>query len=285
MSGGARAEEWTRRLRAVGAVDFGRSWGRVAVHAFLLLAFIVGGVGMVVAEDDAGANVLGVFVVAVFAFGLFLLVVQVTAPGPALRVDRRGVTLGFRRPLTIPWEQVTGVWVYKVNRIASATVAIDTSGQTLDEYARQASPLVRLLMGVRRIGPMHNTVMTGLVAAPAGELAAWLDSQVDVYAEVPNELILFPVEETSPVWGARSLRPVEVSRLSISPTLSEAITDWGRRAAPFAGRLLDGDEPAAAWASLAQEGRGLGVHLEQELSSGAVVHWFEDGPEGKRPST
>jgi len=255
------------------------------VHVFLLLAFIVGGAWMIVSDDDVGANVAGVFGVAVVALGLFLLGVQGTAPGPTLRVDRRGVTLGFRTPLIIPWEQVTGVWVYKVNRLASATVAIDTLDQTLDEYARQASPLVRLLMGMRRIGPMHNTVMAGLVAAPADELAAWLDTQVDVYAEVPNELILFPVEETSPVWGARSLRPVEVSRLSISPTLSEAITDWGRRAAPFAGRLLDGEDPVAPWASLAQEGRGLGVHLEQELGSGAVVHWFEDGPEGKRPST
>lgn len=283
MPGDDVAQEWTRRLDEDGAVDFGRSWARVAVHVVVTLAFIGAGVAMIV-SGDAGAKVTGVFAVAVFSFFLFVLVVQVTAPGPLLRVDRRGMMVGYRKPLRIPWEQAMGVWVFKVNRMASAMVAVDTCDRTLDEYVRQASPWVRVLMRLGRIGRLRNTVTIGLLAAPADELASWLDAQVDVHAEVPSELILFPLEGSSPVWGGLSLRPVEVSRLRISHKLSEAITDWGRRAAPTTGRLLDGDEPDAAWANLAEEGRRLGVHLQQELGAGAVVHWFEDGPDGRRPA-
>jgi hypothetical protein len=284
MSGGAVAQEWTRRLDQDGVVDFGRSRWRVALHVVGALGFVVIGVAMIVSDDgDAGTSVTGVFVVAVFALFLFLLVGQLTASRQALKVDRRGLTVGYRTPLRIPWEQVTAVSVYKANRIASAMVAVDTWAQTLDEYARQASPWVRVLMRLGRIGRRRNTVTIALVAAPADELASWLDDQVDVHADVPSELVLFPLEGASPVWGALSLRPVEVSRLRISHTLSAAITDWARRAAPSAGRVMDGDEPDAAWANLAEEGRRLGVHLQQELGAGAAVHWFEDGPDGKRP--
>lgn len=286
MSGSATAQEWTRRLEEDGAVDFGRSWRRVAVPVFIALGFIAAGVAMI-ASDDGGAStkVTGVLVVAVFSFFLFLFVVQVTAPGPLMRVDRRGITVGYRTPLRVPWEQVMGVSVYKVNRMASAMVAVDTCDQTLDEYARQASPWIRSLMRLRRFGHHRNTVTIGLVAAPADELADWLDTQVDVHADVPSELILFPLEAASPVWGGVSLRPVDVSRLRISPTLSGAITDWGRRAAASTGRLVDGEEPDTAWANLAEEGRRLRVHLQQELGAGAVVHWFEDGPDGQRPTS
>jgi hypothetical protein len=285
MSDGTAAQEWTRRLYEDGAVDFGRSRGKVALHVVGTLAFIVIGVAMIVTGDgDAGTNVAGAFVVAVFALFLFLLVGQLTASRHVLRVDRRGLTIGYRTPLRIPWEQVMAVWVFKANRIASAMVAVDTWDQTLDEYARKAQPWVRTLMRLGRIGRHRNTVTIGLVAAPADELARWMEDQVDVHADVPSELVLFPIEGASPVWGAQSIRPVEVSRLRISHTLSAAITDWGRRAAPPAGRVIDGDEPDAAWANLAEEGRRLGVHLEQELGAGAVVHWFEDGPDVKRPS-
>ncbi|MBA3780703.1 MAG: hypothetical protein H0X12_02490 [Nocardioides sp.] len=285
MSGSAVAQEWTRRLDADGAVDFERSWGKVALHALGILAFIVSGVAMIAFGDgDAAPSIGGVIVVAVFASFLLMLVVQVTAPGHVLRVERRGMTVGYRTPLKIPWERVMGVWVHKANRIASATVAVDTSDRTLDEYARQASPWARLWR-LQLIGPLRNTVMIGLLAAPADELAAWLDTQVDIHADVPSKLVLFPVEGSSPVRGGPRLRSVDVSRLRISHTLSEVLTDWGRRAAPSVGRHLNGDEPDAAWASLAEEGRRLGVHLQQELGAGAVVHWFEDRHDGEGPAS
>lgn len=276
MSGSAVAQEWTRRLDADGAVDFERSWGKVARHALLILAFLVWGVAMIAFGDgDDVLSIGGVIVVAVFASFLLMLVVQVTAPGHVLRVERRGMTVGYRTPLNLPWERVMGVWVYKANWMAPATVAVDTSDRTLDEYARRASTWARLWR-LQVIGPLRNTVMIGLLAAPADELAAWLDTQVDLHAAVPSELILFPVEGSSPVRRGPRLRAVDVSRLGISHTLSEVLTDWGRRAAPSVGRHLDGEEPDAAWASLAEEGRRMGIHLQQELGADAVVHWFED---------
>ena len=55
MSGSAVAQEWTRRLDADGAVDFERSWGKVALHALRILAFIASGVAMIAFGDGDGA--------------------------------------------------------------------------------------------------------------------------------------------------------------------------------------------------------------------------------------
>ena len=285
MSGSAVAQEWTRRLDADGAVGFERSWQKVALHALLILAFIVGGVAMV-AFGDWGAviSICGAIVVALFASFLLMLVHRVTAPGHVLRVERGGMTLGYPTPLKTPWDRVLAVWVYKANWMAPATVAVSTSDGLLDEYARRKSLWARLWR-LQLIGPLRNTVMIGFLAAPADELAAWLDAQVDIHADVPTELVLLPVEGSSPVRGGPRLGSVDVSRLRVSETLSEALTDWGRRAAPSVGRYLDGDEPDAAWASLAEEGRRLGVHLQQELGAGAVVHWFEDWHYGEGPAS
>lgn len=140
MSGSAVAQEWTRRLDADGAVDFERSWQKVALHALLILAYIVGGVAMVAFGDGSAViSICGAIVVALFASFLLKLVHRVTAPGHVLRVERGGMTLGYRTPLKIPWDRVLAVWVYKANWMAPATVAVSTSDGLLDEYARRKS--------------------------------------------------------------------------------------------------------------------------------------------------
>src|SRR6478672_1141465 len=182
MSDGAAVREWRRRLDEDGAVDFGRSYGWLAVRAMATIAFIAGGVVMAV----SGSPVAGPFVTAVFALFLAQVVIAATAPGPALRVDHGGLTVGYRTPLRIAWSDVRGVTIFKVNRFAKSVVSVHTAAHVVADYRTQVSLWTRTLMRLRIIGPDPESVKIDLVKARTNALAAWLDSLVAQHEELSS---------------------------------------------------------------------------------------------------
>jgi hypothetical protein len=271
----ARQRAWSETLARHGSVEFRRSRRTILPMFLVSVAFVAIGVVML-ASSHGGGLVIATACVLFFGLCSFVFLQQLVKRTPVFLVDRSGVHVQYRRPLDIPWEQIHDLGTFKYSRFSPAQLVVRTWPEALMAHAQQSSSLMRGMVRLSQ-GIAPGEVRLQFLDSPA-QIAGWLDGQVDLLAAVPRELVVFPAEGVSAVWGVPSLRPFPLERMGISPELARALADFGLRAAPVAENQREDQPPGPQWAALAAEGRDLCLRLEHELGAGSTVAWFEDGP-------
>jgi hypothetical protein len=262
---------WSDELERAGSLEFSWSRAKIAGTVAIGLGFVAIGAVMALAAhgfDQTVGVLAGVMGGVVVAFS----VLQTSASPPVL-ADRDGVRLIPRAPLRVAWPDLLQASCLKMNRLAPEQLVLDLEAGALDDYRAAAPPWWRLALGVTK----RDQLRVSWLSVPVPVLADWLERQANHFTPVPDQLVLYSAAQVSPVWGATTLRPVELSRLPLSWELSGDLADWGRRAAA-ADQVDPGGRPAPEWPDLVVEGRALVARLERELGDGTTVGWFEDGP-------
>lgn len=109
--GKQRVAELQERFATQGYVEFGINPVKVGVYVlgYLALGAILVGIG--VALGPVGIALLGLFTAFLLVSAGRKLVVQTRGAGPALRIDRDGVTFRARNgPVSLPWSR--GIWFH-----------------------------------------------------------------------------------------------------------------------------------------------------------------------------
>lgn len=271
---------WTRSLDLHGEVRFGLAPWKVALNVLVLAGMTGLGIGLALAPIDAEIRVPGaILALGLLPAGWLPLIDLLSAERRGLIVDRVGIHVRRRYPLTIPWKDVIAVGAYRAQKRGATMVMVMARPEVFESY-RAALPWYRRPADrLANLGRRFTLTLHKIYSAPAVQLAAWLESQVDRRSPVPDQVILMPAEDVGPLWASATLRNVDPSRLPISSHLADAVAQWNERAAPVLARSEEATERPEGWPALAEEGRELQRRLAEELHGRVQVLWFEDDPE------
>lgn len=268
--------QWSDTLERFGLVEFRRSRRTAALFLLMSLGFVAIAITMMTTGSTAD-RVNGTLAGSIFGVAAIAFVAILVRNRPVLIVRRDGLHVPLRKPLDVPWEQVIGVVDYNLNRMSPRSLAIFVWPVVLEQYRETLPWAIRLLGRVLpKTAQWRSFVPIQMLAVPCEDLAEWIDIQVDARAAVPAQLCLVPGDDTSPVWGLPSRRPIALRKLRISADLENQLISWAKRAAVPFERELNGEAPGPALVDLRAEGRSLSTRLEHQLGVGHTVTWLED---------
>jgi hypothetical protein len=279
--GATSVERLRERFERDGHVELGLHPAKVTLHLLFLLVLPV---GVVLVAATGGRVVLALALVFV---AWFLVAVgaryaeQLFGSGPALRLDRRGLTLRrWREPLVLEWTEVCSLLPYRPRRLVGPLVAILLSQWVWHDY-RAARPVsLRRIDRLTRVRKPYLVPLKVLDASAADILALADRETIDRLTEItpPYRLVLDLGEGgESPLW-LRGGREAPLARLPLRPELVTAVRAWNHEVVGLLERPPGGEGFTQALAAAGASGRSLAAELQADLGPGAEVLFAGDVP-------
>lgn len=283
-----RAGELRLPLQRDGCVELGISTWKVALHALFFTGLTAILLGVAVAWGPLWGIIPILAAVLVLYLGVPPLVEMVGGTGPALRIDRDGVTLRrWRQPLRIAWGDLFLAVPFRDSRLTGPALGLVLPPTVWADYRTTRTGRLRSLdRSAPFPGGMRILVPHKVLTCSARTLVELLEhGTVASMTRLPERdlrLVLVPEDHITSGLVHRSGREIPEATLGLGAATRDALRAWRMSAATTLADwegVASRDGEAAAYVFLekhAAESRQLAARLSRELGAGTeVAVWLE----------
>lgn len=198
---------------------------------------------------------------------------QLLGAGPALRVDRTGVTIRrWNTPLHLAWSDVCRISGFERGGRTRSQVTLSMSPWTWHDYRTSRRPVLRALDRITHYSGL--VVLLDILDVPAGEIIRLLDpAMLDrlTIAAPPYRFVLDIAEGGGSALWYRGGRQAKLESLPLSAATCRRIEAWNGRLLALLDRSSIDESMREEALRVEAAGRALAHEIEAELGPGATV--------------